>query len=137
MTATKRNAFLAGAGGLILALATACSSSGSSNNSSGSGGGTATGTAPGTAQSAPANQPATITIASFTFTGPLTVSPGATVTVTNTDATDHTVTADGAGTFDVQAPAGKTVTFTAPTTPGTYPYHCAIHPQMHGKLIVK
>lgn len=136
MTVTKRSAFLAGAGGLILVLATACSSSGSSNKASS--GGSTTSSAPGTTQSAPAAQPATITIASFTFTGPLTVSPGQTVTVTNTDATDHTVTADpGAGTFDVPAPAGKTVTFTAPTTPGTYTYHCAIHPQMHGKLIVK
>lgn len=135
MTATKRNAFLAGAGGLILALATACSSSGSS--AKGASGGATAGTSATTSQSAPAGQPATITIASFTFTGPLTVSPGATVTVTNTDTADHTVTADGAGTFNVQAPGGKTVTFTAPTTPGTYPYHCSIHPQMHGTLIVK
>jgi plastocyanin len=136
MTATKRNAFLAGAGGLLLALATACSSSGSGG--SGSSGATSPGTAAGgTTQSAPAAQAGTITIAGFAFTGPLTVSPGATVTVMNTDAADHTVTADSAGTFDVQAPAGKTVTFTAPTQPGTYDYHCSIHPNMHGKLIVK
>jgi plastocyanin len=135
MTATKRNTVLAGAGGLILALATACSSSGSSGKAAS--GGTSPGTGSTTTQSAPTGQPATITIASFTFTGPLTVSPGTTVTVTNTDSADHTVTADSAGDFDVQAPGGKTVTFTAPTTPGTYPFHCAIHPQMHGTLIVK
>jgi plastocyanin len=27
--------------------------------------------------------------------------------------------------------------FKAPTTPGTYPFHCTIHPDMHGSLIVK
>jgi plastocyanin len=59
------------------------------------------------------------------------------VAVTNTDSAAHTVTGDGLNQFDVQAPAGQTVTFTAPTAPGTYPFHCSIHPNMHGSLIVK
>lgn len=88
------------------------------------------------ASSAPAAA-ATITITNFTFTGPTTVSPGATVAVTNSDSVEHTVTSDGLSQFDVRAPGGQTVTFKAPTAPGTYPFHCSIHPEMHGSLVVK
>ena len=63
------------------------------------------------------------------------VSPGATVTVHNLDGLAHTVTADG-GDFDSPAPAGNS-SFTAPTKPGSYPFHCSIHPEMHGTLVVK
>ena len=63
------------------------------------------------------------------------VSPGATVTVHNMDGLAHTVTADG-GDFDSPAPAGNS-TFTAPTKPGSYPFHCSIHPEMHGTLVVQ
>ena len=76
-----------------------------------------------------------ITIKDFTFTTPASVSPGATVTVHNMDGLAHTVTADG-GDFDSPAPAGNS-TFTAPTKPGSYPFHCTIHPEMHGTLVVK
>jgi plastocyanin len=76
-----------------------------------------------------------ITIKDFTFTTPASVSPGATVTVHNMDGLEHTVTADG-GDFDSPAPAGNS-TFTAPTKPGSYPFHCSIHPEMHGTLVVK
>ena len=120
---------------VLVAGAGACSSGGSSGKAASPG----TGTTPSSsAPAAPAPAAAaTITITNFVFTGPTTVSPGATVAVTNTDSTDHTVTGDGLNQFDVQAPAGKTVTFTAPTAPGTYPFHCSIHPTMHGSLIVK
>jgi plastocyanin len=75
-----------------------------------------------------------ITIKDFTFTTPASVSPGATVTVHNMDGLAHTVTADG-GDFDSPAPAGNS-SFTAPTKPGSYPFHCSIHPEMHGTLVV-
>jgi plastocyanin len=78
-----------------------------------------------------------IMIDSFKFTTPLTVSPGATVSVMNMDNVNHTVTSDRAGLFDDNATAGQTTTFTAPTTPGSYPYHCTYHSTMHGVLIVK
>jgi plastocyanin len=29
------------------------------------------------------------------------------------------------------------VTFTAPNKPGTYPFHCTYHSNMHGVLVVK
>lgn len=82
----------------------------------------------------------TIVIKNFAFNpSSLTVAPGATVTVRNADPATHTVTASGASKpFDTgDIPAGKTVTFTAPTKPGTYPYICQIHQFMHGTLQVR
>lgn len=70
--------------------------------------------------------------------GTLTVEAGATVTVTNNDSASHTVTADDDSSFDTGLIAqGETVTFTAPTEPGEYSYHCTPHPDMTGTLIVE
>jgi plastocyanin len=55
----------------------------------------------------------------------------------NMDGENHTVTADSGNAFDVKATAGTTVTFTAPSKPGTYPFHCTYHSNMHGVLVVK
>ncbi|MGH9063138.1 MAG: cupredoxin domain-containing protein [Acidimicrobiales bacterium] len=81
-----------------------------------------------------------ITITNYKFhPQTLTVSPGATVTVRNMDTPTHTVTADAPhaklfNTGDVGP--GQTKTFKAPTQPGKYPYHCEVHPFMHGTLDV-
>jgi plastocyanin len=128
MKHTARIAVISGLGAALLAGAGACSSS------SGSSG---TPKPPSSSASPAPAAAATITITNFTFTGPTTVPAGATVAVTNSDSTDHTVTSDGQGQFDVRASAGQTVSFKAPTTPGTYPFHCSIHTFMHGSLIVK
>ena len=117
----------------LLAGAGACSSSSSSGKASSPG----TTAPPASSASAAPAAAATITITNFVFTGPTTVSPGATVSVMNMDGEAHTVTADEGGAFDVTVPGNATGTFTAPTTPGTYPFHCSIHPNMHGSLIVK
>jgi plastocyanin len=129
----KRTALVSGSAALLLAVATACGSS--SYKSGGSGTPSSPTTGGSTQSSAPAST-AKITIASFAFSTPLTVSAGSTVTVTNTDSADHTVTADDGG-FDVSVGSGQTVTFTAPAKAGTFAYHCTIHPSMHGTLIVK
>jgi plastocyanin len=105
-------------------------------------GGGGSGTAPGNASSPGAAgdtaAAAAITIQDFAYGAPLTVAPGTTVTVTNMDAAAHTVTADKGKAFDAKvAGHGGTATFTAPSTPGTYPYHCTYHPEMHGTLTVK
>jgi hypothetical protein len=68
-------------------------------------------------------QPKTILIEDFNY-------------VTNKDASAHTVTADSIGAFDTAAQANSQVTFTAPTEPGAYPFHCTYHPNMHGQLVV-
>jgi plastocyanin len=77
-----------------------------------------------------------VTILNFAF-GPqdVTVKPGTTVRWTNHDAEAHTVTSDtGAfGSSVLQPGAGYSFTF---TKPGTYRYHCTIHPFMTGMVTV-
>lgn len=67
----------------------------------------------------------------------LIAAPGATVTVVDGDGEPHTVTADDGsfdtGSFDSSAPG----TFVAPTAPGSYPFHCTVHPSMRGTLTVR
>jgi plastocyanin len=74
------------------------------------------------------------TVRDYTFP-PLTASPGGTVTVMNADDDAHTITADG-GAFSVGLPANGTASFTAPTTPGSYTFHCNVHSTMTGTLVV-
>ena len=92
-----------------------------------------------TAESAPAEAEGevAITIKDFEYELPDSIAPGATVTVTNEDSAPHTVTAQDEGGFDVEAPAGETVTFTAPEEAGEYEITCTYHPQMSGTLVVQ
>ena len=78
---------------------------------------------------------ADITVKDFAFTTK-SVSAGATVTVHNDGPSRHTVTSDD-GKFNVSVDPGKDATFTAPGTAGSYKFHCTIHSQMHGTLIVQ
>jgi len=78
-----------------------------------------------------------VVIHNFAF-GPqvVMVKAGTTVHWTNNDTEAHTVTSD-AGLFNspvLQPGAGYSYTF---GKPGTYSYHCTIHPFMTGKVIVK
>ena len=77
----------------------------------------------------------TITIKGFAFTAP-DVTPGATITVKNEDGTTHTVTSDDGSSFNVTVDGGGKATFTAPTKPGSYAFHCNIHHSMTGTLTV-
>jgi plastocyanin len=120
----------------LLAVVTACGSSSSGTASSGTASTppAATAAAGGTAA---ATSGSTITIKNFAFGSPLTVKPGEKITVVNDDSAPHTVTSDDGTSFNAPADAnGGTGTFTAPTKAGTYPYHCTVHPYMHGTLIV-
>jgi plastocyanin len=88
--------------------------------------------------SAPDAAAAQIVIDNFAFSPMnLTVHPGQGVTVVNHDSTTHTLTSSG-GKFDAgPVTPGKSATFTAPTTAGTYPYVCTIHASMRGTLTVR
>jgi plastocyanin len=77
-----------------------------------------------------------IKIAGFAF-GPanLTVARGQAITWTNGDAVAHTITSD-AKVWD-SGPVGPGADFSVTLTePGTYTYFCAIHPSMHGTVVV-
>jgi plastocyanin len=64
-----------------------------------------------------------------------TVKAGTTITVTNRDMTQHTLTANN-GAFDTGTiQPGQTKPILA-SKPGTYPYHCAFHAFMTGTIKV-
>lgn len=64
------------------------------------------------------------------------VASGTTVTFTNAGVVFHSVTSDDPKrTFDVGADAGETVTVKF-ETPGTWAYHCGVHPDMKGVVHV-
>jgi plastocyanin len=66
----------------------------------------------------------------------ISVAPGSSVKVENNGSATHTVTADD-GAFDSgKIAGGASGSFTAPATPGTYGFHCAIHASMTGTLTV-
>src|SRR6478609_9201868 len=78
-----------------------------------------------------------VNIMNFSFQPtPLTIPVGTTVVWTNQDSASHTATSDTAGVFDTgtlaKGQSGK-VTF---NTVGTITYHCNIHPNMHGVVVV-
>jgi plastocyanin len=118
---------------LAVGLTSSCSSASDTSSTS-----TTTGTSSATSSqgSAPAMSAAIITIKDFAFTVPASVPAGATVTVMNLDDTKHTVTASGAGGFDVTIDAKGTATFNAPSKAGTYPFVCTFHGNMKGTLVV-
>ncbi len=125
-------AFLAGG---VLLLASAC----------GGGGGTPT-SAPGSNPPAASQAPAAIAcqgnpglpvaIADFTYTpNSMPVTAGGTVTWANGDTAPHTVTFDS-GPDCGQIGTGGTITATF-NAAGSYPYHCTIHREMTGTVVVQ
>lgn len=68
-----------------------------------------------------------------------TVSSGATVTWTNLDGITHTSTSDVSSTETWSSGnLGNGGSFAHQfNTPGTFPYHCAVHPGMQGTIIVQ
>jgi plastocyanin len=124
---------------LVAAVATACGGSTGTQYGANTPASEVTTIAAPTASATPASAGAAeITIDNFSFGEPLTVPPGAQVSVTNNDSARHSVTSQTAGQFDVRVDGGGgTGTFTAPTEPGEYPFYCTYHPSMKGTLIVQ
>ncbi len=82
----------------------------------------------------------TILIKNFAFDpSSVTVKTGTTVTWVNQDGAPHTVVSDAgspaAFTSDSLS-TGNSYKFTF-TQPGTYTYHCSIHPSMAGTIVVQ
>lgn len=82
-------------------------------------------------------QEMTMIIKNFAFSpATLTVSAGTKVTWNQQDGAPHTVTADDGSFSSGTLAQGQSYSFTF-ATPGTYTYHCAIHPMMKGTVIVQ
>ena len=81
-------------------------------------------------------QDKTVSIQDFSFSpGQITVAPGTTVTWVNKGPSAHTTTADD-GTWDSGTlQQGEDFSFTF-DQPGTYTYHCSIHPDMTASVKV-
>lgn len=75
-----------------------------------------------------------VKIANFAFNpGEITVTLGTEVTWINEDSTVHTVTDTDLDSGEIKP--GESFKYTFPA-PGTYEYHCSIHPSMTGKVVV-
>jgi plastocyanin len=93
---------------------------------------------PGTEPEPPLDGDVTVAIQDFAYDPPsLTVAAGTTILWTNADNVPHTVTADDGESFasDIFGENG-TYQLVAPAAPGSYPYHCALHPFMTATLTV-
>jgi plastocyanin len=81
---------------------------------------------------------AAVKIAGFKFApARLTAKSGAKITVSNDDSTAHTFTANDGTSFDTgPLDPGSSQTVSV-SKPGSYAYHCSIHPFMKGTLSVR
>jgi plastocyanin len=78
-----------------------------------------------------------LTVENFNFTpADITVAAGTTITWTNNDDVEHTVTASDNSFGSKALETGDTFSFTF-SKPGTYTYFCAIHPFMTGRVTVQ
>jgi plastocyanin len=81
-------------------------------------------------------QTSAVSIQNFAFSpDPFTVPVGATVTWTNGDEAAHTATSDMGAFGSAVLSQGQSFSFKF-SVPGTYAYHCDIHPYMKGTIIV-
>lgn len=80
---------------------------------------------------------AEVIISGFAFQpATLTVKAGTEVTWTNQDSAGHNVTNSSGSELDSSLIAQNASWSHVFTTPGTYEYHCGVHPSMVGTIIV-
>jgi plastocyanin len=152
----SRRALIPAAAAIIVLLA-ACGSDSNSSSSNNAGGSSATTASGGAATTAPATDEygyptgggdttaagggattgaSELVATGFAFTPDSVTAKAGTINVKNEDGTTHTFTSDDGKTFDVSVKGGDSATITV-DTPGTYAFHCKIHSNMHGTLIVQ
>lgn len=119
-----RNLHFAMAGSLLILSALSCSkSNGNDGNST-------------PTPITPPSGVTTLNIYNMAFPASTTIKKGTTVTWYNQDSFAHTVTSDDGISFSSgNLASGATFSFT-PSKAGTFDYHCNIHSNMKGKLIV-
>ena len=114
---------------VLLTLALVASACGSSSNPS-----SPSPSSPAT----PVNGVVTVNINNFLYQpNPVTVTMGTQVNWKNNDNVDHTATADNGGFDDfvnAMSAHGAPVTM---STAGSFTYHCKIHPNMKGTIVVQ
>jgi plastocyanin len=95
----------------------------------------AVGVASGAGPVATGSATSTVNIREFSFRpGTLTVARGTTVVFANRDSVRHTATRGGSfDTGKIKPGKARSVRF---SSRGTFRYHCKIHPEMRGKIIV-
>ena len=118
---------------VLLLVAAAC---GDDDDDSDTGAGTDTPAATTTVAPDDGGGDGGITIEGFQFQVADSVAGGATVEITNADSAPHTVTADDGGFDSGQIDPDGSGSITAPMEPGTYAFHCEVHPSMKGELVV-
>ena len=98
--------------------------------------GSATPSPTGTISNTPVNY--AVAISNFAFSPSLvTIHSGDSVTWTNMDSATHTIVSDSENELNSNSISnGGTYSHTF-NTPGTYYYHCSIHPSMKGEIIVQ
>ena len=78
-----------------------------------------------------------INIANFAFSpSSLTIKVGDSVTWTNRDSSAHTVTSDSGSELDSERISNGQIYTHVFAQPGTYSYHCALHPGMKATIVV-
>jgi plastocyanin len=98
---------------------------------------TATPTATPSPTATPAPMAAQVSIINLSFQpATITISAGGSVTWTNNDSTTHTSVSDSCVWDSGFLQPGQSFTQQFPTA-GSFPYHCIIHPFMHGTVIVQ
>ena len=76
-----------------------------------------------------------VSIKGFAFHAAAThVKKGTKVTFSNKDGVTHTATGRAFNTGSIAPGKSKSVTF---AKKGTFAFHCSIHPEMHGKIVVE
>lgn len=116
---TKRVLFLASTLGILVAMGAGCL------------------TTPTPAAPALVNGEQPVAISNFSFQPQdVTIPVGATIVWTNQDTAPHSIAADD-GSFNSENLTMNSIHRRVFTTAGSFPYHCGVHPNMHGTIIVK